>query len=869
MAEIPTGTVTFLFTDVEGSTRLLQERSDYAALQDQHNRILEEAIAANGGVKIRTEGDSFFAVFESAPAAVAAAVAFQRALHEYPWPEGGTIRVRAGLHTGEGVRGGDDYLGIDVNRAARIAAAAHGGQVLVSDATRVLAGRALPDGVALRDVGAHRLKDLAQPEQLCQLVIEGLPSDFPAPRSLDARPNNLPVQLTSFVGRARDIAGVLARLRAHRFVTLSGPGGTGKTRLALQVAAESLAAYRDGVYFVDLSPVTDPERVLTAIASALHVPERHGREPLETLIDYTHDREMLLVLDNFEQVLTAAPAIGALLQGGAEMRVLVTSRAVLRVYGENEYPVEPLHVPASTDDARELARSEAVVLFLDRAASAQPGFCLDDANAVTIAQICERLDGLPLAIELAASRIKLLSPAELLAQLGRRLPILTGGAKDLPERQRTLRGAIEWSFDLLGEPERRLLARISIFARGGSLEAIDEVANPNSELGVETIDVLAALVDNSLVRRRVEGGDSRYVLLETIREFASEQLVAHGDANLIGRRHAFFYASLCELGERRFTGSDQRAWLDRFELEQDNLRAAMRWSIEARDAETGLRVLAAVWRFWQQRGLITEGRQWAKELRTLPAEALDPGLRARAASAAGSLAYWQDAAAESTELYQEGLVFARQSGDKGLIVDAMFNNAIAPTFAGENEKGWASILEVLALARELGDRDRLCAVLDAVAYLAYAQGDLAESLQYNEEAAELARETGNRFVLAETTETIGQVHRRLGDYDRSRRAYLEAIRIKYGDGNLTGTVMTLKMFAVLEAEHGHFDEAARLLGVVGAAEDKMGSVAPNTAYYIGDPIAMLRNGMGPEAANRAMRAGREFTLEQVVASLIK
>jgi len=868
MADIPTGTVTFLFTDIEGSTRLLQERADYAALQEEHNRILERAIDESGGVKIRTEGDSFFAVFESAPAAVNAAATIQRRLAEHGWPEGGTIRVRAGMHTGEGVRGGDDYLGIDVNRAARIAAAAHGGQVLISDATRALAERALPDGVALRDVGAHRLKDLVRPERLSQLEIDGLTNEFPPPRSLDARPHNLPVQLTSFVGRRDAIREVVGRVRSHRLVTLTGPGGTGKTRLALQVAAEALADFRDGVSFVDLSPVTDPDLVVSNIATVLHVPDRSDRDPLAALIESVGDQEILLILDNFEQVLAAASVVDALLRAAPRVRILVTSRAVLRIYGENEYAVEPLTLPDGPADPRALARYEAISLFVDRAASAQPGFCLDEGNAAAVAEICARLDGLPLAIELAASRIKLMSPPELLAHLDRRLPLLTGGARNLPERQRTLRGAIEWSVGLLEEPERRLLARLSVFAGGATLEAIDQVANPAGELGVDTMDSVASLVDQSLVRRRASDTGSRFVLLETIREYASEQLAGEGDAASIRQRHARYVADLCELGEPHFTAADQRAWLDRFDVEQDNIRAALRRSIDTSDPETGLRILAAAWRFWQQRGHITEGRRWARELRTLAADHVPASVRARAAAAAGNLAYWQADGDETMPLYREQLEFARASGDAGLVLDAEFNAALLKTFTDKFDEGVAEVLAVLESARRLGDRERLCGILDAAAYTAYVKGDYETSLRYNEEAAALAREIGNHFVLSETVETTGQIYRALGNYSRSREAYLESLRLKRDDGNLIGIVMTLKMLAALEAEHGHHEAAARLLGTVATAVERLGSIAPDVAYQIGDTEGAVREALGPEAADRAIAAGRALALDELVAELI-
>jgi class 3 adenylate cyclase len=406
MTELPTGTVTFLFTDIEGSTRLLEELGPrYRAIQEDHFRLMRLAIGEAGGFEIRTEGDAFFVVFQTAPQAVQAATAAQRSLASHPWPHGQPLRVRMGIHTGEGILGGDDYLGIDVNRAARIAAAGHGGQVLLSEATRALAEATLPPGVSLRPLGTHRLKDLARPENLYQLVIEGLPADFPALKSLDARPNNLPPQLTSFVGREEPIASVKGLLADARLLTLTGPGGTGKTRLALQVAAEVLADFADGAFFVDLQAITDPAVVPPEMATTLGVAEEAGRPILDSLKDHLRDREVLLVLDNFEQVTDAAPAVLELVGAAPKLKVLVTSRAVLHLHGEREVPVPPLLLPDPDHlpDLTSLSQYEAVALFIERAAAKLPDFAVTNENAPAVAELCVRLDGLPLAIELAAT----------------------------------------------------------------------------------------------------------------------------------------------------------------------------------------------------------------------------------------------------------------------------------------------------------------------------------------------------------------------------------------------------------------------------------------------------------------------------------
>ena len=579
MTDLPTGTVTFLFTDIEGSTGLLQELGDrYPAVLDEHAAIIRRAVSDGGGVEVSTHGDAFFAVFRSPAGAVGAAVAAQRGLAAHDWSPGPPVRVRMGAHTGEGALGGDDYAGIDVHRAARIADAAHGGQVLLSDATRGLVQHALPAGTSLRDLGAHHLRGIAGPERLHQLVVEGLPADFPAPRALDARPSNLPPQLTSFVGREEEIAEVERLLGRTRLLTLTGPGGSGKSRLALRVATDLLPQYRDGSCFVDLSPVTDPALVPAAVANALGVPESPERPILDGVKDHLRHRELLQVVDNFEQVAEAGPVIEELLTAAPKLRTLVTSRVVLSLRGEQEYPVPPLQVPDPERLPRDLAaltEVEAVRLFAERAQAASPRFALTEQNAPVVAEITARLDGLPLAIELAATRTKVLTPEQILARLESRLSILTSGSRSVPERQRTLRAAIAWSYDLLDPVERRLFARLSVFTGGWAFESAEAVCDPE-ELGVDALDGLTSLVDKSLIRRtEPPGHPSRFSMLETIREFGYEQLEAAGDLELVRRRHAGHYLSLATDAEPHLTATDQGEWLDRCEAEHANLRAAL------------------------------------------------------------------------------------------------------------------------------------------------------------------------------------------------------------------------------------------------------------------------------------------------------
>ena len=483
-SQLPVGTVTFLFSDIEASTRLAESLAErWPAVLERHREIVRAALRACDGLEVQTEGDGFFAVFATAPAAVAATVQAQRDLAVEPWPADGHVRVRMGLHSGDGTVDRDgSYVGHDVHRAARVAGAAHGGQVLVSETTRALASLALPDGVSLRDLGQHRLKDL-QPQALAQLVIDGLPADFPAVRSLDLRPNNLPLQLTSFVGRDRELRAVTDLVARTRVLTLTGPGGTGKTRLALQLAAQVSDDFPDGTWFVPLEPLRDPDLVLPTVARTIAVFPRPGEAAIDALAAAIGERRMFLVLDNFEQVVEAAGDVAGLLRACSGLQVVVTSRAALRIAGEQEYPVPGLPTPPDTSrlsrveleelpaavrnpDAAALDQYEAVRLFVARALAVRPGFAVTDQNAPAVAGITARLQGMPLAIELAAARLKVLTPEQIFQRLEQQLGILTSSARDLPDRQRTLRGAIAWSCELLDEAHRRLLGRLAVF-RGG------------------------------------------------------------------------------------------------------------------------------------------------------------------------------------------------------------------------------------------------------------------------------------------------------------------------------------------------------------------------------------------------------------------
>jgi predicted ATPase/class 3 adenylate cyclase len=615
---LPVGTVTFLFTDIEGSTRLIQSLGDtkYRDVFEDHARLIRAAIGHGDGVEVGTEGDAFFAVFASALQAVVAAVEAQRSLAGHGWPEGGSVRVRMGLHTGEGILGGNNYVGLDVHRAARIAAAGHGGQILLSDTLRTLVRHILPPGVTLRDVGEHRLKDLADRVHLYQVVVPDLHGEFPPLRALNVKPHELPIQLTEFIGRTSELATIRALLAGTRLLTLTGPGGTGKTRLALQAAAEALSDFSDGASFVSLAPIRDPQLLASSVAATLSVSESPGRTVLDDLKEHLGERQMLLVLDNFEQILPAASQVAELLAAAPELRVLVTSRAALHLFGEQVFPVAPLEIPehAEVIDLKTLAVGDGVSLFVHRARAVDPGFSLTPSNAAAVAGIVARLDGLPLAIELAAARLNILPPEALLDRLVQGLPLLRSANAGGAARHRTLDEAIRWSYDLLEPSEQGLFVRLAVFVGGFSLSAAEAVAG--GEPVTDVVEGLASLLDNSLLRRPVRE-QARLEMLETIREFALARLAEMDEGNEVFRRHAVFFLELAEGGRPDLARPASESWLIRLEAEHDNLRAALDWARGAGEDDLAFDLGSVMWRFWHERRYFREARRRLKDLLAL------------------------------------------------------------------------------------------------------------------------------------------------------------------------------------------------------------------------------------------------------------
>ena len=865
--DLPTGTVTFLFTDIEGSTRLVQalDTATYRRLLEEHNELLRAAFRAHDGIERGTQGDSFLVVFRDAPSAVAAAVAAQRSLNAARWPTGSEIRVRMGLHSGAGVQGGDDYVGVDINRAARIAAAAHGGQILISDSTRALAVRALPNGVDVRDVGEHRLKGLDLPERIYQLTIEGLVNDFPPLVTVDSGGAHLPRRMTTFVGRRDDLDELHRLLKASRHVTLVGPGGTGKTSLAIELAREAAHAFADGAWFVDLAALSDPALVGPTVARELGLNERAGRSLAQLLHSFLETREILLVLDNFEHLLGATQTVEDLLAAGPRVKVIVTSRTVLSLYGEQEYPVPPLTMPDPGGSAGldELETYEAVLLFLQRARAVKPAFSITSENATFVTRICIRLDGLPLAIELAASRVRVQEPAEILARLELRLPVLTAGSSNLPARQRTLSGAIDWSYDLLPPTEQQLFVRLSIFLGGCTIEAADAICNRGRELGIDTFDGIASLLAQSLLRQEGERGESRFTMLETIREYGRDRLAANGTLDEIGQRHLLYFRDLAEVAEPHLMATDQSGWLDRFEREHDNVRGALSLALETPDPGNGLRLAAALWRFWLQRGFLREGRTWLEALL-----ALEPGRvstsRARAYIALGGLTYWLSDTVATEEAYEAAASLYRQIGDREGEAEAGYNLAFVPGLRSDPEESRRRFEANLMLARDIGNPHLVARNQLSLASAAVNLGDALTARTYAEEALEFFRAAGDAFHMVWALGLAGDAYTVLGELHAGRQAYLEGLRVIAAVRDLPLIAATLEQIGTLESVGGRHLEAMHLLGAALQLKDTTGASLPQAATARLEVEQLARQAIGDEAVEEALSEGRRMTLEEAV-----
>jgi predicted ATPase/class 3 adenylate cyclase len=912
VASPPTGTLTFLFTDIEGSTKLWEGNvpAMQAALA-RHDELLRLAIEEHGGYVFKTVGDAFCCVFPTAPDALEAALETQRRLLSSEWEQSEPLRVRMALHTGAAQERDGDYFGPPVNRVARLLSAAHGEQVLLSLPTQELVRDQLPGGTTLRDLGEHRLKDLFRPERIFQLLAPELPSEFRPLRTLEAYRNNLPLQPTPLIGREKEVSEVCDLLRGEetRLLTLTGPGGIGKTRLALQTAADLLDDLPDGAFFAQLATLTEAELFLPAVAETLGVRET-GEIPLdESLKDYLSERRLLLVLDNFEQVLEAAPSVTELLAVAQGLKVLATSRTPLRLYGEHEYAVPPLSVPdvKHLPDLESLSQYEAVRLFIERAKSAKVDFEVTDESAPAVAEICVRLDGLPLAIELAAARIKMLPPKAMLQRLGSRLKLLTGGARDLPERQRTLRATIEWSHALLDEGEQLLFGRLAVFSGGRTLEAIEAICDAEGDLPMDAFEGVSSLVDKSLLRQEEgPGGEPRFVMLETVHEYAREKLGQSAEEQEIKRVHAEYFLTLAEEAKPELKGSNQLEWLERLEAEHDNIRTALSWALERKKAEVALRLGGDLSWFWSVRGYYIEGRRWLEEALAIEVRG-SPEVRAMALAGAGVLAFDQgelDRAKEACEeglellehegreareaklnllallgwvawhreelgqaqqLFEEELALSREMSGTWWLANSLQGLATVSHTRRDSERATELYEESMDLFREHGDKHSLAYCMNNLAMVVYSQGDMGRAAQLTEEAVALFRELGARGDVALGLCNMGWIALLRDDLGRAAHIYRESLSLSWDAGMTLVVQGALEGLACLAAARVEAERAALLWAAAQALHESKN--IPRDTDFLAEADARIlhvRTGMGEQAWEEAWRKGRAMTLEEAV-----
>jgi predicted ATPase/class 3 adenylate cyclase len=909
MMNLPSGTVTFLFTDIEGSTQLWEKHP--GAMKDalaKHDSILRAAIESNAGQVIKTTGDGFHGVFEKAMDAVHATLDAQRIfkdpicdLH---------LNVRMGLHTGEAELRAGDYHGQTLNRAARIMSAGHGGQILLSSLTAELAREHLPAEVSLLDLGEHRLRDLIRPQRLFQLLAPDLPKEFPALKSLNAFPNNLPPQLTSFIGREREMNDVRKLLASARLLTLIGPGGTGKTRLSLQLAADQLSEFRDGVWLVELAPLSDPAFILSTIASVLELHEVPGIPLLNIVIDYLRAKQLLLILDNCEHLVEASAQItDQLLHACPQLKIIASSREALGIAGETVYRVPSLSLPDASSGS--VMDFESTRLFIDRATKAEPRFHLTDHNASSIAQICQRLDGIPLAIELAAARVKLFTPEQIAERLDDRFKLLTGGSRTALPRQQTLRALIDWSYQSLNETEQRALRRLAVFSGGWTFETAEAVVGEH-----DALDGLLGLVNKSLVNVEEQGGKSRYRFLETIRQYAMEKLVESGEAADVRNRHmdCLLQSTKQTLqSEQSLYGAlpDDMEWLDRMELEHDNLRAALDWST-SNHPDKALDLIYAVGPFWMARDYNNEARRWSqmilersKSLSNMEGErAKVYGILGWSSIGIGDHKTGRDAA-------EAGIALARKVNNTNVIGGLLGLLTLACVFQGDFPAAEKALVEAEMIARQTGLAEQLAPVLTTRAQLAFVgyrdierakayldeaisisatiqnewatvmslfgmarvagvMGDLSTARAKFLKSAELAKKMGNKRQLYSCYSELAHVLRENGELDEPLAIYRDLLP-KWRDlGHRAAVAHELECIAYILSKKDEPRRAVTILGAADALRRMIGSTAtPVELAEYENEMAALRKRMDATGFEKAWEEGEGWSMDDVIALAIR
>jgi len=861
---LPRGQVTLLFTDIEGSTKLLHRLGDeYADVLATHRRLLRAAFTRHDGCEVDTLGDGFFVAFNRAFDAIAAALDAQRALHAEDWPHGEDVLVRMGIHAGEPLVVDDNYVGIDVHRAARICDAAHGGQVILSESTYTKISTDQKHELSAKDLGAHRLKDLEHPERILQLAPADLPAEFPPLRSLRP-PTNVPQQLEPLIGRHDDLRALRSKLLDDivRLVTVTGPGGIGKTKLCVAVALDLLDDFISGAFFVDLTTATTADLVASRIAQDLHVPVEGDRQAADVLVGHLSDKHMLLVLDNFEQALAASSVIRRLLQSSPNLTVLTTSRVLLSIQGEAEYALAPLGLP--NDGTRdEVTRSDAARLFVERAAKAQPDFEVTDENASTIAAICNLLDGLPLALELAAARVKLMTLESLLGRLDNRLKLLTGGSRDGPARHRTLRSTIDWSYDLLSPSERALFRDLSVFSGGATLEATEHVVGDEENV----LDGLAALVDHSLVRQRESEG-VRFSMLQTIRDYALELLEDHGSGAAVRDRHAHYYFELAEAFASGEGG--ESAAHTHIDTEHDNMRAVLTWWLdrarEQPEPYTGLalRLAVALGRFWYRHGHAVEGSEWLERTLAGRVEGLED-VRANGLRLLGVLMDQRGDLERATQLFEEALVGFRSMGDRVREGACLNSLGVVARSSQDFERAKNLLTESVAIRRELQDSSGMSSSLSNLAILYMDLGDTERARELLEETMKLDRERDDEWGIAVTSLNLGVAELELQEVQSAADRVKSSVQSFVELGDLDGVAEGIEALAGIAVAQQGFVRAARLAGAADSLRNAIGiPLGEVDSVRLDRWLSEPRTRLGQESFHGAWTEGAGMTTEQAI-----
>jgi predicted ATPase/class 3 adenylate cyclase len=877
--ERPTGTVTFLFTDIAGSTKLWEQHPEAMKVAvSRHDAILRAVVEAHLGFVVKTTGDGLLAAFGTAHAALAAAVQAQRSLLAETWSEIGSLRVRMGLHTGPAEEREGDYFGPVVNRAARLMAAGHGGQILLSQATLELVRDQVVPGISLRDLGEQRLRDLVRLEHVYQPIGSGLPADFPPLKTLTVPPTNLPVQLTSFIGRETQVAEVKGLLSAARLLTLTGVGGTGKTRLALRVAADELITFSDGVWLVELAPLSDPGLVPQSVATALSVHEEVGQTRLTTLTDALRARHLLLLLDNCEHLVEACARLAeGLLRACPELRILATSREALHIAGEMMYQVPSLAFPERVDDGEALwtaddttriAQYEAVQLFVDRALVVDPSFVVSNINGSTVAQICRRLDGIPLAIELAAARVRSMSVEQIAVRLDNQFNLLTGGSRTALPHHQTLRALIDWSHNLLAGQEQALLRRLSVFAGGWTLDAAEAVCSDDARQGGFSSDavmnVLDGLIDKSLVLVHRGTAGIRYYMLDTIRQYARERLLESNEEEHVRARHLDYFLRLAQSGEIDVIGREDPAFFKILETEVDNLRTALDWSLTGHvDPEDALRLAAALRMLWMH-SYQAEGVKWLTAALERNKQA-SAALRAKALNGIGLIASFQDDYSQMKTVGEESVAMAQEDNDEHETALALELLGFARVMEGDLEEGVFLLQQSRRLAQKEDDEWMLGFLCTDLGYAAMRKGDYSSAEAIFNEGVSMSREIGMKFNEAYCLTFLAALKIRSEDFRKARDNLEESARIFLDGTDRFGPTISLVYFAELAKIERKPRVAAKLFAAVVAIREAAGiTLYPIERGILDQSVAELRTQLSEALFNAAWAEGAAMTLEQAV-----